>query len=246
MLLFFFWHFLGSASPLARGWQNLTAWSSSQLMAGRLAEQSSDLKAEVNYLRQQLTEIIIEAAYLNILEEENRQLRQYFDFTKETDLELILAHVVARQSVLGLRGQEQNLIIDKGADQGLVPGLAVSNEAGAIIGKIVAVKEKSSLVCLITANNCRLAATILNQSNSLGLTDGQLGLTVSLDMIPQTEEIQVGDIVTSSGLSDLIPRGLVIGQVKQVDRKSNEIWQTAVIEPTFSLNNLNILAVVLP
>ncbi len=249
VLLFFSLYFLGFLRPLQRGLQNVFNWSSYQLNSLRSSEnfyQCQESEEIINSLQAQLSQKTIDEANLEILKEENQQLRKYFDFYQEKEYSLILVNVASREINFASRNKDYNLIINKGSSDGLMPGLVLVNENGIVIGKITLVKEASSQVCLITSSNCQLAATVLNQDRSVALTDGKLGLTVSLDMIPQTEKINIGDIITTSGLSELIPRGLVIGRVTKIEKKSNEIWQKAIIEPDISLNNLNILSVIIP
>lgn len=192
------------------------------------------------------SERLVDLAYVKKLEAENETLRQHFDFSKEKDYEYLLTNVIGRENILGLRGYEQHLIIDRGSKHNIKTNLAVVNEKGIVIGLVKEVSENISSVCLLTSQNCRLAVSILNSDRSIGLTEGELGLTVSIDMIPQSEKINIGDIVVSSGLDTNIPNGLVIGEISRVNKKSNEIWQEAVIETDFSLNNLNILSVIIP
>lgn len=242
-------NFLGFLQPIERGLQNFFNWSSYQLATLRPSENfyaCSQSEEIINSMQAQLNKQTIDEANLKILKQENEQLRNYFEFYKEKEYEIELVNIISKETSFGLRAHNHNLIIDKGAGDGFKTGLLVANENGVVVGKITDVKEASSQVCLITASDCSLAATILNHERSLGLTDGKLGLTVSLDMIPQTEEIDVGDIIITSGLSELIPHGLVIGRVNKVEKKSNEIWQKAIIEPEISLNNLNILSVIVP
>jgi rod shape-determining protein MreC len=249
VLLIIIAYFFGFLRPLEQGVQKLFNWSSYRLASLRPSEnfyQCQESEEIINLLQSELEKVTINETELEILKEENEKLRNYFNWQEEKAYKLELTNIVSRELDLGLKAQEQNLLIDKGRNDGLVVGLAVISENGAIVGKITDVKENSAQLCLITSRNCRLASTILNNNRSVGLTDGELGLTVSLNMIPQTEEIEIGQIVISSGLSQFIPRGLVIGRVNQLEKKANEIWQNAIIEPAVSFNNLNILAVVLP
>ncbi len=209
-------------------------------------KQATDLQTEISGLKDQLSMITIDEARIQALEEENKKLRGYLSFFETKDLNYVLSNVVARQSFLGINSQEQNLIIDKGRQDGISEGLAVLSELGSIVGKIVEVKESSSLVCLFNNRNCQLAVSILNQDRTLGLTEGEKGLSIKMSLIPQTEEINVNDIVVSSGLDNLIPRGLTLGRIYQIERKGNDIWQSAIIEPVVVFDDLSILAIVLP
>ncbi|NCQ16170.1 rod shape-determining protein MreC, partial [Candidatus Falkowbacteria bacterium] len=54
------------------------------------------------------------------------------------------------------------------------------------------------------------------------------------------------DLVATSGLEENIKRGLVVGRVAQVAKENNQVWQSAVIEPLLSLDNLTLVAILLP
>lgn len=95
-------------------------------------------------------------------------------------------------------------------------------------------------------SDCKLAATILGDTKTNGITAGDLGLTIKMDFIPQTVIIKPGDLVVTSGLEDAIPRGLVIGKVSTVTKESNDLWQSAVIEPLINPDDLIIISVLLP
>jgi rod shape-determining protein MreC len=201
---------------------------------------------QTSELKEELAKSTIDEAKIYALEEENKKLREFLDFSQTHDLNLVLSNVIARQSFLGINSQEQNLIIDKGKKDGLQEGLAVLSELGSVIGKIVEVKESSALVCLLNNRNCQLALGILNEDKTLGLSEGEKGLSISMNLIPQTEEIEINDIVVSSGLDNLVPRNLIVGRIYQIEKKSNDIWQSALIEPVIRFDDLSILAIVLP
>ncbi len=251
VVVIFLLNFLGLSRPLKQWSQEAFAWFSEKMgsrhyyFASNFAD-CPELVSQHEELQNTLGRLTIEKARLETLEDENRRLREYFNFLETNKQASVFVNIVARESLPGLIGQEQNLIIDRGSSHGLVPGLAVINETGAIIGKITDTKEASSRVCLVTSRSCRLAATILNIDRTAGLTEGERGLTIVMELIPQGEEIVPDDLVITSGLEDLIPRGLVIGRVTRVDKRSNEIWQSAVIEPAVPLSDLSILAVILP
>jgi rod shape-determining protein MreC len=80
----------------------------------------------------------------------------------------------------------------------------------------------------------------------MGITEGDLGLTIKMNFIPQSDTINLDDTVITSGLGGNIPRGLVIGKVSQVNNRSNEIWQDVSIEPLINLNSLTIVSVLIP
>ena len=164
-----------------------------------------------------------------------------------------MANIISRGELEGEPEDSQSIVIDKGSRDGLFAGLAVVSSSslgdtgqGIIIGKVVNVKDNLAEIYLVTNKNYKLAAAILGESKTSGIVAGELGLTIKMEFIPQTENIKPGDLVATSGLEQNIPRGLVIGRVTKVIKENNEVWQSAIIEPQIDLDSLSIVAILLP
>ena len=106
-------------------------------------------------------------------------------------------------------------------------------------------KSKMIRARLITA---MIEPIMVNQFLDDGgnFTAGDLGLTVKLNFVGQTEKINLGDIITTSGLEKDIPAGLVIGRVSQINNNQNDVWQNINIEPAVNFDNLRIVSVARP
>jgi rod shape-determining protein MreC len=207
----------------------------------------TDKRDLIKLLREKEDEInglLAENARLKSLEEENEILRQYLKFFKEEKKPFVLASIIFRGGFTS-NNLEKNIIIDKGSADGIKEEVAVLDDQGVIIGKVTQIKNNLSEVCLITNAECKIAAKLQNNDKTAGIIKGEHGLTIKMEFVPQTEEVKEGDIVVTSGLEQSIPRGLVIGKVTKVDKVSNELWQSAIIEPLVDLDNLSIVAVLL-
>jgi rod shape-determining protein MreC len=205
-----------------------------------------DLDKVVKDLEARNAQLIQENASLKVLKEENQLLREHFKFSESNDYNFILAEVISRGVLVNFPTQNQYIIINKGAKQGLQIGLPVLSSQGLVVGKIDEVKDNSAKVNLTTDSQCKFAATIQNRDSTVGIAEGDLGLIIKMNFIPQTEEINIGDTVVTSGLEENIPRGLVIGSVTEVLKESNEVWQGAVIEPLVDFNDLIIVSILKP
>jgi rod shape-determining protein MreC len=205
-----------------------------------------DPVVRVKELEEQVSLLEAENAKAKILEQENEELRGQLDFSQQNGVKALPARISARDSVFGLDSNEQSFVIDKGSKDGVVPGLAVTNQQGAILGKTVAVGDTSSTMCLSVSSNCQFPVTLTNINKTVGLTDGNLGLTIKMNYIPQSELISIGDYVVTSGLGGKMPRGLLIGKVSQVNSQSNEVWQEVTIEPAANIDNSTIVSVIVP
>ena len=194
------------------------------------------LKNELNKLKE-------ENVRLSLFEEENIELRKYLKFFESKKKHFILANIIAQGETNIVN---QTTILDKGSNNGLMPGLAVTNGSGQVVGKIMSITPESSTMCLINQTECQFATSIQNETRTIGITHGDLGLTMKIDYIPQSEKIKNGQIVITSGLEKNIPRGLVIGQINEVTKENNALWQSAKLESLVDLNSLAIVSILLP
>jgi len=109
-------------------------------------------------------------------------------------------------------------IIDRGATQGIVPGAPVVNEAG-VLGQVTRVYPLSSEVTLLTDKDA--AIPVLNtrtqaRSAAYGTSTGS-GL--ELRFMANNADVQVGDLLHTSGVDGIYPAGLAVARVSAVDRK---------------------------
>ncbi len=140
----------------------------------------------------------------------------------------------------------QGIIINQGANQGISEGLPVIIGTGVLIGKISAVEENTATVLLITDNYCLFNAKVSQENTVSGITRGQHGLSINLELIPKTETIAVGQIIVTAGTEENIPADLLIGTVEKVDNPPSELWQTAILNPYADLKKIDIVNVLLP
>jgi len=220
-------------------------YSSSVNIKNYFSQQSEkrDLYNINKQLESQINQLTVENAKLKLLEEENKILRDYLNFYTKNPAKYVLGNVISRGD---LNSGEQSLIIDKGANDKITVGLPVVSSFGIIVGKVASVKDSLSEIYLLTNPKCKFASSIQNSTKTTGVVQGELGLTVKMGFIPQTEILNEGDTVITSGLEQNISRGFVIGKVSKVNKESNELWQTAMIEPLVSPNSLVVVSVILP
>lgn len=250
--LLIFLHFVGALRPLEnfiiKNGQPLLSyfynWGSSWRQAKEEAKEDNPL-ARIEELDRRVAELTVASAKLKELEQENQELREYLNFFQADNTSHLLAQVVYQENFLDSSRYGQNILINQGAKQGVKEGQAVVNSQGIIIGKVMEAEDNSAKVCFITNSSCKLAVKILNQEKTIGVTEGQLGLTAKINFVGQTEKISLGDIVVTSGLEKDIPAGLVVGRVSEINNSDNDVWQNISLEPLVNFNKLGILSVVL-
>jgi rod shape-determining protein MreC len=133
--------------------------------------------------------------------------------------------------------------INVGTLQGVEIGMPAVSGGAVLVGRIAQVGPRTAKVELLTDPDSSVAA-LLQTSRVTGLVVGQPDGTLRMEYIPQEENIDVGDIVLTSGLGGVMPKGLVIGQVTEVQKLDYALFQTAIVRPAIDFSRLELLLVI--
>ncbi len=184
-----------------------------------------------------LRSLMIDQAEFKQLKEENSILRAQLNFAK-TKKSFVTADVVGKETELG-----SIIMINRGEADNLKTDQPVIAGEGFLVGKIVKVEKNNAFVRLLSDNQSKVAATVLNKTKTMGVVSGEHGLSLKLGMVPQTETLNVGDEVITSGLELNMPRGLLIGKIQSTQKEAYEPFQGAILEPFIDLSKLTIVTV---
>lgn len=198
-----------------------------------------DLKNENEKLYEENLRLKSQLAQLKDVKSENEQLRKQIDLGPVQKYNLAAAVIVGRE----LSGQNDIYYIDKGRKDGIEEGMAVIIEDGIYIGKIIKTMQDQSQVELLLGKDSRTNVEVV-ESSEKGIIKGEFGTSVVLDMIPQTTQLQSGDTIVTSGLSGKIPRGLLVGYVKDVMPSSDQLFQKASVILPANINKIRIVSVI--
>jgi len=218
-----------ATSNLVRGFQDIS-----------LNFQEVDaLQARNRELQELVDKLLIENVRLREAEIENVTLRAQLNFKQANPTyELVSATVIGRDPNSLINA----IILDLGSDDGLKPGMPAVTSQG-LVGRISEVTSHSSKVLLITDPSSSVNV-LIQSSRATGVVQGQLTGRPLMKYIPQEEEINVGDIVLTSGLGGSFPNRIVIGQVVKVERRDIELFQSAEIRPSAPLESLEMVNII--
>ena len=205
-----------------------------------LTQAAQDLRE----LRQRNEELEAENARLTIenvrLAEdraENERLRALLNFTQvNPDYDYKGAEVRARVIGRDPSNFQCYLIVNVGSEQGIAHRMPVVTDRG-LVGRISEVGPNWSKVLLII-DPSSLVNALIQTTRATGLVRGQIGGDLLMDMIPQKDTVNKGDIVLTSGRGSNFPKGLVIGQVVEVHQRDIEMFQRAIVRPTVDFDHL--------
>lgn len=197
-------------------------------------DEYQNLAEENNSLLEKNIQLELLNSQLKELKNENEFLKTQLDFMSQQEGEYQLANVIGKS----ISDYEHILYVDKGKLDGIQEGYPVVVNDGVLIGKIYKVYNSYSIVLLVIDNNSATAVSIQNQDNTLGVVNGEYGLSMKIDYIPKTQELKMGDKVVTSGLERFVPRGLLIGKIDSIDFKEGELFKSAVVKPLIDYNKI--------
>ncbi len=119
--------------------------------------------------------------------------------------------------------------IDVGSESGVSAGMPVMDAYG-VIGQVSSVSGSTSQVRLMTDENSRISAMI--QKNRVqGVLRGSANGTVKLTLVPIDTDVAIGDLVVTSGLGGIYPKGMPLGKVSGVEKPEGALYATIIVEP---------------
>jgi rod shape-determining protein MreC len=203
------------------------------------------LRDQVRFLRRELREEKREVTRLREVELENRRLRELLAFRATVPTEIITARVVGSDAL----GLSRSLVIDRGTADGVRRGAAVLAPEG-VVGRVLLAGRHAARVLLIVDHNSGVDG-IVQRTRARGIVEGTPQGAVEgahggcgLKFVKRTERLEEGDLVVTSGMDGIFPKGLPIGRIAAIDKRGQSLFQYAAIEPTVDFGRLEEVLVV--
>lgn len=212
---------------------------------GRIGESISQLvsaREENKILQERITSLLQEREKLQEAISESKRLKRILNYQEETPYELVSARVVGWTPSLF----SSALLINKGINQGFEKDTPVvawqeggnSQDNGmAVVGRISESGPDMSKVLLITDSNSELAAMV-QRSREKGVIAGTGERSLLLKYLSPTADLEIGDLIITSGMGRIFPAGLVIGSVEEVLRGVGGLEKRARVVPRLNINQL--------
>ena len=200
------------------------AWASASGLL-RARDEAEALRARVRRLEQ-------DTGRLAETEAENARLRTLLDFRKTLGGTLLTTRVIGHDAA----GLSRTLVVDQGSAAGIAKGAAVLAPEG-IVGQVFQVSPHAARVLLVSDHNSGVDA-VVQRTRGRGIVEGTADGRCGLKFVKRTEDLQVGDLVVSSGLDGIFPRGLPIGHIQAVDKQGQGLFQYAQIDPAVDVERL--------
>ena len=201
-------------------------------------ENFNRLANENDKLRKEQKEVLNLKAKIDNLENENDFLRRAARVSQKFDYPVVYAGIFN----LNLVPTGYNVLLNKGAQDGVSEGDVVVTAEGFLVGKIQKVMRNFSRVLFVSDSEFKITVKVMS-SGTAGIARGALGGGMYLDFIVQEAEIKEEDVLISTG-SDLFPPALIIGSVDYIETNTTQIFKKVRIRPAIKDTQLSRVLVV--
>lgn len=163
---------------------------------------------------------------------ENIRLKKFVNFTDQVPDTYVAAQIIARDPSPWFK----TVMIDKGAKDGLAKGSPVLVSEG-IVGQLIEVAPHYSRVLLIIDRNSAVDA-LVQDSRVRGIIKGNNEDMCSFVYALRKDEVKEGEMIVSSGLDQVFPKGLRIGRISKVTKVHSQLFQDITIETSVDFDKI--------
>jgi len=181
-------------------------------------------------------------AQIAVLEEESLQLREALlasgrlesiaEMRESYEMPMLPAELVGRDASPWFR----SVLLDRGADRGVLSGMPVISERG-LVGLVRATSRNAAKAMLILDRQSAIDGAV-ERSRTRGIVRGDGGAQLFFEFVARDHDIRVGDVILSSGLDGVYPKGLRVGQVAELPEAKPGLIGRAVLEPAVDFDRL--------
>lgn len=196
------------------------------------------VKNENDELKRALAAAQVGEQAQHALADRTRSLEQLLALRDRSNLQTVAAEIIGA----GVSPDFRTLTIDKGTREGVSADMAVIASAG-IVGRVVVPSRLAAKVQMLVDRNAA-AGALVERSRAQGVVVGRGDDRLQMEYVPEVADVAVGDVVVTSGIDGIFPKGFVIGRVESIDKKGTA-YNRIVVRPAVDFRALEDVLVVL-
>ena len=200
-------------------WANYVDWKS-------VRRDNATLREENEHLR-------VQALQAGETSEENARLRRLLVLKDRLPLATLAGEVIGREA----GGWVRSLTVNRGRGDGISQQTPVIVPDG-LVGRVVQVHRAAAVIQLLNDPASTVGA-VVQRTRTAGLVEGDAGGTVRFKFMARDgASVAPGDLVVTSGLGTLFPKGLPVGRVVKIEDKGSALFHFAVLAPAVDFSRV--------
>ena len=210
-------------------------WSASRFTSRQaLLEENDRLTNQITLMSEQLQRFVV-------LDQENQNLRRLLEAPVREDMHRMIAELMAVDN----NPYSHQIVINKGTIHDVYQGQSVLDDTG-IVGQIVEVGTTNSRVLLISDITHTIPVRVSRNNVRLVASGTGVLSNLSLEHVPHSADLQVGDLLVSSGLGNVFPEGYPVATINEIIRDESQPFATVRATPSAQLDRLKFLLLLWP
>jgi rod shape-determining protein MreC len=169
---------------------------------------------------------------------ENERLRSLLGLAEEQKLVGVSARVIGSTP----SGWVQGIVVNRGSSHGVHPGMAVVSSQG-VVGQVVSSAPHAAHVILVTDHSSGVDA-LVQDGRVRGVVSGVGSRKCVLRYVRKEEQIQVGDLVVTSGMDRVYPKGINVGRISAIEESGGALFKEISVLPAVDFSKLEEVFVV--
>jgi rod shape-determining protein MreC len=201
-------------------------------------EKNKQLKQELAQVKKMLEQYEQSQYEYEEVKRENKRLRNLIGIQSDLEYETVIAEIVAKSP----QNYYKTLIVNRGKNSGIekwMPVVAYQNETRCVVGKVIDVQQFSARIQPLIDQSSYIGVMLM-ESRYSGLLQGQSPVSDNclMQYVDRRAEISYGDLVITSGMGGIFPKGIIIGEIVSVSKKRYGVFQEAIVKPVVDYGRL--------
>ncbi len=168
----------------------------------------------------------VESLQVRETDQENRRLRRLLALRDRMPLTTLTGEIIGREA----GGWARSLTVNRGRADGVAQQMPVIVPQG-LVGRVAQVRSGASVVQLLSDPTSTVGA-VVQRTRTPGLVEGEPGGGVRFKFMARDGAgVAAGDLIVTSGLGTLFPKGIPVGRVTAVEDKGSALFHFAVLAP---------------
>ena len=198
------------------------------------------VRAENETLRARLSELEVQLQEQRGLSARTVQLQALLDLKASVSLPTLAAEVIAGNPNPGMR----TITIGRGANDGVQANMAVISARG-VVGRVIGEPAAHASRVQLLIDRDAAAGALIERTRAGGMVVGlESDPPLRMDLVSNLADVKAGDIVVSSGVDGIYPKGFRIGQVEKAERGPG-LYLAISVRPVVDFSSLEEVLVIL-
>jgi rod shape-determining protein MreC len=199
-------------------------------------------REENQALKQQLADLEIQLQGQRALAARTSKLQELLALQQSTELPTVAAEVIGGNpnAMAGIR----EITIGRGTADGVQAGMAVIAPRG-IVGRVIGQPASRAARVQLLIDKYAAAGALTERTRAGGMVVGvEHDPPLGMELVSNLQDVNPGDLIVSSGIDGIYPKGFVIGSVEKAER-GRGLYLTIAVRPAVDFNSLEEVLVVL-